>query len=195
VFSVPAVIGGNTFQYIYAAATHPDYRSRGLFGELLRFALDTAKDKGYAGSFLHPAEPSLTAYYARFGYRPWTYCQTECGEAAGELALEQLSSAADAEARALPPLCVEWPRPLLTYAAECGGAYKTKGAVLLCEKRGDTLLIKEQLGVADAAAVCNVLGAKRYERVCEKDSGDVYTLLLPFFEQELAPPYIGPVFD
>ena len=194
-FSIPATIGGKPFQYIYGAATHPAYRSRGLFASLLQLALETAKCDGYAGSFLHPAEPSLIAYYARFGYRPWTYCRRECGRAAGESALNPIAPTAYGKRRVLPQNAVVWPQWLLQYAAECGGAFETSEALLLCEKREDVLYIKEQFGTVNAAAVCAALGAVRYERVTESESGEVYTCVLPFSDTVLAPPYIGPVFD
>ncbi len=43
----------------------------GLFGRLLRQALERAREQGIAASFLRPAEPGLAAYYERFGYRPF----------------------------------------------------------------------------------------------------------------------------
>ncbi len=72
-FLLPALYqrGGKAFpvQYIYAAATLPAWRGRGIFGALLRGALEEGRRRGQFASFLHPGEPSLAAYYGRFGYR------------------------------------------------------------------------------------------------------------------------------
>lgn len=74
-FLLPAVWhnGADAYpvQYIYAAATLPAYRGRGLFGSLLKRAHEEALRRGQAASFLRPGEPSLTAYYRRFGYENW----------------------------------------------------------------------------------------------------------------------------
>lgn len=193
VFSVTAKLGEQRLQYIYAAATLPSHRGRGVFGELLRFALEQARDEGCVGSFLHPAEPSLAEYYARFGYRPWTYVERVRGTAGGMLALQPLSPEEYAVRRPLPPYAVAWPPSLLQYAAGCDTAYAAGNAVLLCDVQGETLLIKETLGDADPSAVCAALGCARYEWVRPAANGEVYTLLLPF--AELPPPYIGPIFD
>ncbi len=49
-------------KYVYAVATHPDYRGRGMASELLNFA-----DKEDF-LLLVPSEPSLYEYYRRFGF-------------------------------------------------------------------------------------------------------------------------------
>lgn len=56
--------------YVYAAATLPDYRGRGLFSSLLKFAHKLAADAGMRACFLRPAQPSLETFYARLGYQP-----------------------------------------------------------------------------------------------------------------------------
>lgn len=57
--------------YIYAAATHPDFRSRGLMGKLLAEAFSYGEKRGDVCSFLLPSEPSLYDYYGRHGYVPY----------------------------------------------------------------------------------------------------------------------------
>lgn len=193
VYSLPATLGEQRLQYIYAAATLPEYRGRGIFGELLRFALEIAKGEGCVGSFLHPAEPSLAAYYARFGYRAWTFCERVSGEAGAAVPVARLSPEAYSR-RAVPPYALTWPTELLCYAAQSGAAYAVGDAVALCETVGDTLLVKEWSG-GDPAGLCAALGCSRYKWVRPTASGEIYTLLLPFRDDWLPPPYIGPVFD
>ncbi len=62
--------------YISGACTHPDYRNRGLMGQLLKQAFHKMGQEGNALTTLIPAEPWLFDYYARFGYAP-VFHQTE----------------------------------------------------------------------------------------------------------------------
>ncbi len=59
--------------YIYAAATLPEYRGRGLMRKLLNQAEIAARQKGQAYSVLVPGEQSLFAYYEKMGYRTAFY--------------------------------------------------------------------------------------------------------------------------
>lgn len=63
-------ISGEYFSaaYLYAACTHPDYRSKGLMGKALKFAERKCADEGIDYICLVPAEDSLFDYYSRFGY-------------------------------------------------------------------------------------------------------------------------------
>lgn len=54
--------------YIYAAATRPDQRGRGLMGRLLGLAAEVGPTRGEHFSFLLPASGALYDYYAKFGY-------------------------------------------------------------------------------------------------------------------------------
>ena len=55
-------------RYIYAVATHPDYRKCGISTALLDFAHKKAKSEGAALSALVPASESLFDYYAARGF-------------------------------------------------------------------------------------------------------------------------------
>lgn len=54
--------------YLYAAATHPEYRGEGLMGELIEKAKTEAENKG-AFILTKPASASLFDYYGRFGFK------------------------------------------------------------------------------------------------------------------------------
>lgn len=54
--------------YIYAAATHPDYRNRGVMRKLLEQAFWKMKERGDFLTVLIPAEPWLFGYYEKSGY-------------------------------------------------------------------------------------------------------------------------------
>ena len=196
VYSLPASVDGKPLQYIYSAATLPSHRGHGVFGELLHYVLKVAKDAGCVGSFLRPAELSLVNYYARFGYRPWTYCERVhggCGRAV-PIAAQSPKAYAVQRQRWLPHGAVEWPSFLVEYAAQ-SGVYATPEAWALCETVGNTLLVKEWLGEGEPSSLCGALRLAEYEWVRPSASGEVYTMLLSFTNEELPPPYIGPVFD
>lgn len=54
--------------YLYALATKEQARGRGIMSSLIQEAHTVAMDRGYACSFLIPAEPGLIRYYNRSGY-------------------------------------------------------------------------------------------------------------------------------
>ena len=53
--------------YIYAVATHPDHRGKGLASQLLNDTHTHLKAQGYAGAVLKPAN-GLFPFYERLGY-------------------------------------------------------------------------------------------------------------------------------
>lgn len=59
--------------YICGAATLPDFRGRGIMGELLMGAFDEMRNRGDDFSALIPASDSLYGYYERFGYHDFFY--------------------------------------------------------------------------------------------------------------------------
>jgi ribosomal protein S18 acetylase RimI-like enzyme len=59
--------------YVYALATHPDARGRGLAGALLAYAADLGRRRGLDCLVTVPAQPSLFDFFARNGYVPGFY--------------------------------------------------------------------------------------------------------------------------
>jgi|GEM_PF-1049004 len=56
--------------YIFAAATHPDYRGKGIMGNMLGFSFGMGEAEGKDLSILLTENDSLFAFYKRFGYAP-----------------------------------------------------------------------------------------------------------------------------
>lgn len=54
--------------YLYAVATHPDCRGRGLAGQLLAFAGHWLKERGFACVSTVPARADLHAFFGRNGF-------------------------------------------------------------------------------------------------------------------------------
>lgn len=70
-FLLPAALagGGQKAAYVYAFATHPDYRGRGIATRLLAAARERGRKEGSL-TFLCPAEEGLVAFYAKRGFYP-----------------------------------------------------------------------------------------------------------------------------
>ncbi len=155
-FLLPAVwrLNAETLpvQYLYAAATLPAFRGRGLFGELLGFAHNRAKSAGLAATFLRPGEPALFDYYSRFGYHPCfgvtTIEQRLCPDAEPMLPVRQLSSSAYAviRRRYLQSYAswIDWPDAVLNYAISFSeGVFAVGDAAALCETACGRLTVRE----------------------------------------------------
>lgn len=59
--------------YIFYAATSPEYRGKGLMGKLLKDTLSTLKTRGGDCAVLIPAERSLFDFYSKFGFETAFY--------------------------------------------------------------------------------------------------------------------------
>lgn len=59
--------------YLYAIATDPARRGRGLASELVTEAVALLRERGYKAAMLIPSEPSLKEFYARFGFEDREY--------------------------------------------------------------------------------------------------------------------------
>lgn len=211
-FFLPAVlcIGGRKYsmRYLYAAATLPQYRGQGIFGDLLNTALLTLKEYGVAACFLNPAEPTLVDYYRRFGFRPAFFCETVSGNA--HIVSIPLESLSDAEYIALrhallPQDRVEWDDRLLRYAASYAVPVRIgDGACALSVKDGNTLRVIELLGVPpeQQATVCGALawyqGCETFRARVFSETGDCFGMLLPLADTDIpmnTAPYMGLAFD
>lgn len=63
--------------YVYAVATLPLYRGKGLMTSLLDEAARVAKERKISYLFLVPAEVTLYGMYGRLGYKKGFYCKEE----------------------------------------------------------------------------------------------------------------------
>lgn len=56
-------------RYLYAGCTHPRYRGRGYYRELMAVAAQAVSALDEQAIYLHPADDMLTVTYQRLGYR------------------------------------------------------------------------------------------------------------------------------
>ena len=162
-FVVP---GAGAFRavYLYAVATHPDCRSRGLSGRLLAWADDWFREQGIPAVITVPAQPSLHNFFGANGFREcFTLFEGELTPEEVPAATEELFvPAAPKEYGAVRELLlagtahIAYPEDALAYQAGCcalsgGGLYRADtaaGPVCLCaEGAGEGLVVvKEFLG-------------------------------------------------
>ena len=68
-YLINAELNEKKAHYIFGVATLPEYRGRGIMGNLLEYALDDARRNGDVYSLLFPAKESLYNFYEKFGYK------------------------------------------------------------------------------------------------------------------------------
>lgn len=64
--------GGQKLAYLYALATRPEYRNKGLAAQLLEKTHAVLREQGYDGAILKPAD-GLFPYYEKQGYKTCGY--------------------------------------------------------------------------------------------------------------------------
>lgn len=154
--------------YLYAVATHPDWRSRGLSGRLLAWADDCFRSLGIPAVTTVPAQPSLHNFFGANGFGE-CFRHVELSLTPEELPPARepvLQKAEPAEyGRVREALLADlphiaFPEDALRYQAGCcalgtGGLFvgdTAAGPVCLCaEEAGDGLVVlKEYLGSPEA---------------------------------------------
>ncbi|MEG0853168.1 MAG: GNAT family N-acetyltransferase [Angelakisella sp.] len=154
---------GHQCAYFYGVATRQEEQGRGISTELLQYAYDLCKSRGYAVCALVPASSSLFQFYAKRGYTTQGYIKTLSVDA-GELT-DVRSSAVfskidhndvfDIRKKFFDTAYLEWDSWTLAYIqAEnkyLGGSfyhYDVQGecGYLSCLPHDDTVVIKEFAG-------------------------------------------------
>ena len=165
-FSIPYPIitanGTLDARYLYAVATHPDHRGKGLAKRLL---LQEAAERPV---FLRPMSQSLFDYYGKVGFAPFSPIEVEAGIASAPSGAERIISSAEfltlRDAIAPLPHC----RPTEAFLSlyENGGGTVAHGsdAVAIFEKTDSDILFKEYWGnPVFAPRLAAFLGGERFE--------------------------------
>lgn len=167
---LPAVLraaSAYALYYIFAACTHPDYRRRGIMEHLLQTAYTAALADGKQGVFLRPANDALARYYTARHFSAFSHCQTVN---LPPRHTHILPTAVDFTAFVtlrqtyLPLPYMDWPLPFLKMNYTCCNVYSGEKSLLVCEKKGGTLCVRElfgENGSALAAAVAAQLHCKK----------------------------------
>lgn len=180
-FDMPYVrADGQSFPaaYLYAVATHPDCRGRGLAGRLLGWTEGWLKGRGFVCLTTVPARPDLHPFFAQNGFEEHfvleqgEYAAPPAGEGEalrpltpGEYGRLRETLLAGADHIACSPAALD-------YQAGCcrlsgGGLFGWEGGCLCAERADeDTVVVKELLGGDDVSAVlARLAGAVTAKRI------------------------------
>lgn len=157
--------GSESVAYLYAVATVPEYRNRGLCRALLEDIHRLLAASGYAAALLVPEGDALRRMYTGFGYRNWggkREWSCQAGDAA--LPLRQVTPGEYARLRRqfLPLDAVIQEGRSLAYLATFACFFAGKDFLLAAARRGDTLQGMELLGnPAAAPGILRTLNCKQ----------------------------------
>ena len=178
-FSIPYPIktenGVVSARYLYAVATDPAYRGRGLASRLIREEIE----KGIP-VFLRPSSRSLFSFYERAGLAPLSPVLTVEGEALagayGEIAHLDVAAYLAARASFLKAPYAVPSQEFLSLGFLLGGAVCKKGEfVAFYERHGDLVYFKEWLGDTHfAPRVAAFLGGTRYRLRTPDKAGEPF---------------------
>ena len=188
---------GQKLAYLYAVATHPDFRNRGLCRRLMADTHDLLKKKGYSAAALLPAEKELREMYAKMGYRNCCTSREFTAEAGQPLPIRAIGHAEFTALRRnfLPKGGVIQEGPSLAYLETYAQFYAGEDFLLTASPYNGRLNGIELLGNAHAAP--GILAALGFETGTFRTPGkDIPTvMLLPLQKGAKFPGYWGFVFD
>ena len=190
---------GQKMAYLYAVATHPAHRGKGVCRRLMADTHALLKENGYAGALLVPQTDTLRDIYTAFGYRSCTaVSETFC--AAGDVPAELHRIDSDEYARLrrqfLPEGGVVQEGENLRFLDTLVQFYRGAGFLLAAQKaEEDTLFGTELLGNADAAP--GILKSLGYSQGTFRTPGSKqpFAMFLPLSCDAKAPEYFGIPFD
>ncbi len=141
--------GADKFAYIYAVATHPEYRGQGLCRQLMEAAHRHLQSQGYAGAILVPGSRELFFLYEKLGYLPFSPVQKRTLSAgAAAIPLTRLSPADYFAARLklLPENTPVQPEEAIRFLATYCGLYQGKDFLCSAALDEETVYFQEFWG-------------------------------------------------
>ena len=190
---------GRRYAYIYAVATAPEFRGRGVCRRLMAATHEILTDRGYAGAILVPQTESLRQMYASFGYadcggiREW-FCAA--GNKPAQIHAIAPSEYARLRRQMLPGGSVIQEGESLDFLRTQVRFYRGTDFLLAAlETDEGALFAPELLGNADAAP--GILLSLGCPQGTFRSPGDQkqYAMFLPLAEDAPAPSYFGFSFD
>ena len=184
-----------SYAYIYAVATDPDFRGQGLCRQLMESTHELLKEQGYAGAVLVPGEPELFSMYEKMGYSLLSGADRFSVTAGDPIPVRQIPLEEYAAARRtlLPPGGLVQEEENLRFLSGYANLYEGDGFVLAGVAEGTHLYCTELLGDRTAAAgIVSGLGLKTGSfRVPGENNFSMYRP----FKDSPAPGYFGLAFD
>ena len=155
---------GGKLAYIYAVATHPEHRGKGLASRLLEDTHAHLKELGYAGAVLKPAA-GLFPFYERLGYETCGYITRFSAEASeAPLPLRQITveEYADLRKSFLPENGISQEGITLAFLSTFASFYACADALVCANK--EEQVVFEYLGNSHSApGILSALSIKSAE--------------------------------
>lgn len=191
--------GSRKMAYLYAVATHPGHRGKGICRKLMADTHAMLSSQDYAGAVLVPQEPGLRQMYAGFGYQEATTIrETFC--AAGDIpaALHRIRAEEYARLRReyLPEGSAIQEGENLRFLETQADFYSGSDFLLAArEESNGSLFGYELLGNAEAAP--GILKALGCSQGTFRTPGQKlpFAMFLPLAEGAQGPAYFGFAFD
>lgn len=179
--------------YIYAVATHPDFRGQGLCRRLMEETHHILAEQGYDATLLVPQDDGLRKMYAAMGYRDATAVSEFTCEAGQPIALTEVDADTYAALRQqfLPEGSVVQEGENLRFLSTYARFYRGESCLLAVSGRQ----IPELLGSRKNAP--GILAALGLEKGSFRTPGqDIpYAMFLPLTKTARMPKYFGFAFD
>ena len=188
---------GQKQAYIYAVATHPEHRGKGLCRKLMDMTHEGLKEQGYHAALLRPADDGLRRMYRKMGYRVVTGV-TEFEVEAGEPVVLRQINAREYEQRrrsCLPEDGVLQEGASIDYLASYAQLYAGEDFLLAGSFYEGGFIGMELLGNREAAP--GILATLGYETGSFRCPGREIPFgnFLSLREDAQEPGYLGLVFD
>ena len=189
---------GGPWAYVFAVATHPSHRGKGLCRKLMEKTHTHLKALGYCGALLVPAEEGLRRMYGKLGYREGTRLDVFSGVASETpIPLRPLTPEDYRLARRefLPARSVLQRAETFTLLAQTGVRFYAGEGFLMAGEFGPEAHVLEYLG--DKSKAPGALAALG----CAKGSfrspvGQTpFAMVHPFREEAPLPEYFAFAFD
>lgn len=185
--------------YLYAVATAPEYRGRGVCRQLMTRTQELLRARGYAGAMLVPVTDALRQMYASFGYSDCTgISETFCAAGTVPAPLHRIDTAEYARLRRqlLPAGGVVQEKENLALLETQVKFYRGADFLLAARHMEEGALFGTEL-LGNAAAAPGILLALGCPRGTFRTPGNKipYAMFLPLEEGAQAPRYFGFSFD
>lgn len=189
---------GQRMAYIYAVATHPEYRNRGFCRKLMEDTHAHLALRGYHGALLVPEGEALRQMYAAFGYENGTtirefFCAA--GDTPAPMHRIDREEFARLRRNLLPGGSVIQEKENLLYLEGQVRFYAGMGFLAALQQEGDTVFCPEILGNPGMApGILLALGAAQGTFRCPGE-GEAFAMFLSLREDAKMPAYFGFAFD
>ena len=190
---------GQKMAYLYAVATDPEYRGKGVCRTLMARTHELLQNWGYYGAMLVPVTDGLRRMYAAFGYADCTrIAETFCAAGSSPAGIHAIDTAEYARLRRglLPEGGVVQEGENLAMLETQVQFYRGPDFLLAAQSTKEGALFGTEL-LGNAAAAPGILLALGYPQGTFRTPGDrkSYAMFRPLADGAVIPRYFGFSFD